>query len=55
MSMRSKLFVFVILAGGAFAQTRLDSHSKMHLTFPEESPVSVVEGINQIDQARGRE
>jgi hypothetical protein len=42
MYMRSKLLVLFLLAGTAYPQSRLDSHSKMHLTFPEESPVSVV-------------
>jgi hypothetical protein len=40
--MRSKLLALITAAGVALGQGRLDSHSKMHLTFPDESPVGVV-------------
>lgn len=40
--MRSKLLALIIAAGVTFGQSRLDPHSKMHLTFPDESPVGVV-------------
>src|SRR5690348_12547447 len=40
--MRSKALVLIIAAGVAAGQSRLDPHSKMHLTFPDESPVGVM-------------
>jgi hypothetical protein len=40
--MSSKILAALLVAGAALAQTRLDPRSTMHITLPEDSPVTVL-------------
>lgn len=40
--MRSRVFIALLVVSSAFSQTRLDQRSTLHITLPEDSPVTVL-------------